>query len=161
MQLPCHFSGKEKSVSSVFHRFFRPKHSHDFTLQARFYTFITKNKTQSQPNDFSSGWKNIFFSPHGIPACSANPSKNVLKAIQNRAVQACFFSKCPPSCHPQKEAGMSGKSRFRLSRSIAAYARHALLTFYLRTKTLPYRQKVIPPTYEIRLFPDTPCNGHK
>lgn len=61
MQLPCHFSGKEKSVSSVFHRFFRPKHSHDFTLQARFYTFITKNKTQSQPNDFSSGWKNIFF----------------------------------------------------------------------------------------------------
>ncbi|EGG55115.1 conserved domain protein [Paraprevotella xylaniphila YIT 11841] len=56
---------------------------------------------------------------------------------------------------------MSGKSHFRLSRSIAAYARHALLTFYLRTKTLPYRQKVIPPTYEIRLFPDTPCNGHK
>ena len=86
MQLPCHFSGKEKSVSSVFHRFFRPKHSHDFTLQARFYTFITKNKTQSQPNDFSSGWKNIFFlrrnpdfSPHEAGRLGAKRDKNVLK----------------------------------------------------------------------------------
>lgn len=95
MQLPCHFSGKEKSVSSVFHRFFRPKHSHDFTLQARFYTFITKIRPNLSRMIFHLAEK-TFFSPHGIPACSANPSKNVLKAIQNRAVQACFFSNCPP-----------------------------------------------------------------
>ncbi len=160
MQLPCHFSGKEKSVSSVFHRFFRPKHSHDFTLQARFYTFITKNKTQSQPNDFSSGWKNIFFLRMAywpVPQIRPKTSWRPFKIVPYRLV----FSLIAPSCHPKKEAGMSGKSHFRLSRSIAAYARHALLTFYLRTKTLPYRQKVIPPTYEIRLFPDTPCNGHK
>ncbi len=103
MQLPCHFSGKEKSVSSVFHRFFRPKHSHDFTLQARFYTFITKNKTQSQPNDFSSGWKNIFFlrmAYRPVPQIRPKTSWRPFKIVPYRLV---FSLNAPPPAIPKRK----------------------------------------------------------